>query len=54
MNTKPEMKLALAPELNFVDSYKYNIAAYALAELLGWTTCCRYMSNANGKARQAR
>jgi hypothetical protein len=22
-------------ELNFVDSYKYNIAAYALAEMLG-------------------
>jgi hypothetical protein len=25
----------LTAELNFVDSYKYNIAAYALAELLG-------------------
>jgi hypothetical protein len=33
---KREMKLATgAIELNFVDSYKYNIAAYALAELLG-------------------
>jgi hypothetical protein len=33
---KHEMKLASgAIELNFVDSYKYNIAAYALAELIG-------------------
>ncbi len=33
---KQEMKLATgAVELNFVDSYKYNIAAYALAELIG-------------------
>ena len=33
---KREMKLASgAIELNFVDSYKYNIAAYALAELIG-------------------
>jgi hypothetical protein len=33
---KPEMKLATGGvELNFVDSYKYNIAAYALAELIG-------------------
>jgi hypothetical protein len=33
---KREMKLASgAVELNFVDSYKYNIAAYALAELIG-------------------
>jgi hypothetical protein len=33
---KREMKLANgAIELNFVDSYKYNIAAYELAELLG-------------------
>src|SRR5713226_144743 len=31
---KSEMKLATSTELNFVDSYKYNIAAYALAELL--------------------
>jgi len=31
---KSEMKLATGTELNFVDSYKYNIAAYALAELL--------------------
>jgi hypothetical protein len=29
------MQLASGPELNFVDSYKYNIAAYQLAELLG-------------------
>ena len=33
---KREMKLSTgAVELNFVDSYKYNIAAYALAELIG-------------------
>jgi len=32
---KPEMKLSTGTELNFVDSYKYNIAAYGLAELLG-------------------
>jgi len=32
---KSEMKLATGTELNFVDSYKYNIAAYALAELIG-------------------
>jgi hypothetical protein len=32
---KAEMKFASGTELNFVDSYKYNIAAYALAELLG-------------------
>ncbi len=29
------MQLATGPELNFVDSYKYNIAAYQLAEMLG-------------------
>ena len=35
---KREMKLANgATELNFVDSYKYNIAAYELADLLGMT-----------------
>jgi hypothetical protein len=33
---KSEMKLAMSTELNFVDSYKYNIAAYALAELIGF------------------
>ena len=32
---KARMELASGTELNFVDSYKYNIAAYALAELLG-------------------
>jgi hypothetical protein len=32
---KAVMDLATGPELNFVDSYKNNIAAYALAELLG-------------------
>jgi hypothetical protein len=33
---KREMKLASgAVEMNFVDSYKYNIAAYELAELIG-------------------
>jgi len=32
---KAVMQLAQGTELNFVDSYKYNIAAYALAELIG-------------------
>jgi hypothetical protein len=32
---KAVMQLASGTELNFVDSYKYNIAAYALAELIG-------------------
>src|SRR6202140_2854056 len=32
---KPRMELASGTELGFVDSYKYNIAAYQLAELLG-------------------
>jgi len=32
---RPKMQLASGPELNFVDSYRYNIAAYQLAELLG-------------------
>jgi hypothetical protein len=32
---KPTMQLASGIEANFVDSYKYNIAAYQLAELLG-------------------
>jgi hypothetical protein len=32
---KPRMELASGTELAFVDSYKYNIAAYQLAELLG-------------------
>lgn len=32
---KAVMELARSTELNFVDSYKYNIAAYALAELIG-------------------
>jgi len=33
---KPRMQLASGTtELNFIDSYKYNIAAYQLAELLG-------------------
>jgi hypothetical protein len=32
---KAVKQLAMGPELNFVDSYKYNIAAYELAELLG-------------------
>jgi hypothetical protein len=33
---KPQMKLSSgAIEVNFVDSYKYNIAAYELAELVG-------------------
>jgi hypothetical protein len=32
---KPTMELASGTELTFVDSYKYNIAAYQLSELLG-------------------
>jgi hypothetical protein len=32
---KLEQKLSSGTEFNFVDSYKYNIAAYRLAELLG-------------------
>lgn len=32
---KPVMQLQSGTEVNFVDSYKYNIAAYGLAELLG-------------------
>jgi len=32
---KPAMQLSAGTELNFVDSYKYNIAAYELAELIG-------------------
>ena len=32
---KAVMQLAMGPELNFVDSYKFNIAAYELSELLG-------------------
>ena len=34
MNTRPGWSLR-GVELDFVDSYKYNIAAYELAELLG-------------------
>jgi hypothetical protein len=34
-DTKPTMQLATGTELGFVDSYRYNIAAYRLAELLG-------------------
>jgi hypothetical protein len=32
---KSEKQVGMGTEMNFVDSYKYNIAAYALAELLG-------------------
>jgi hypothetical protein len=32
---KPKEELRSGIQLNFVDSYKYNIAAYALAELIG-------------------
>jgi hypothetical protein len=32
---KPSVEFASGTELNFVDSYKYNIAAYQLAEMLG-------------------
>ncbi len=32
---KAKMEMLRGTELNFVDSYKYNIAAYRLAELLG-------------------
>jgi hypothetical protein len=50
-----EMRLASGKvELGFVDSYKYNIAAYRLAELLGLDEILRFMSNASGKARPAR
>ena len=50
MNTKPTMQLASGTELDFVDSYRYNIAAYGLAELLGLDDMCRCMSNASGRA----
>ena len=50
MNTKPPCSLPPAPELNFVDSYKYNIAAYVLAELIGIDDMCRFMSSASGGA----
>jgi hypothetical protein len=33
--TKPTMQLASGTELGFVDSYRYNIAAFRLAEMLG-------------------
>jgi hypothetical protein len=32
---KPVKQLSMGTEVNFVDSYKYNIAAYGLAELIG-------------------
>ncbi len=32
---KSSKQIGIGTELNFVDSYKYNIAAYALAELIG-------------------
>src|SRR5882724_4846875 len=32
---RPTMEFATGTELNFADSYKYNIAAYVLAELIG-------------------
>src|SRR5229473_222864 len=32
---KSQKQIGMGTEINFVDSYKYNIAAYALAELLG-------------------
>lgn len=32
---KASAQVGIGTEMNFVDSYKYNIAAYALAELLG-------------------
>ena len=35
MNTRPTCSLLAGSEMNFVDSYKYNIAAYTLAEMLG-------------------
>jgi hypothetical protein len=34
-DTKPTMQLASGTELGFVDSYRYNIAAFRLAEMLG-------------------
>ena len=41
-------------ELNFVDSYKYNIAAYRWPNSWAWTTCCRSTWSANGKAKRVR
>ncbi len=32
---KAQKQLGIGTEINFVDSYKYNIAAYALSELIG-------------------
>jgi hypothetical protein len=38
---KTEMKSSSErTEISFVDSYKYDIAAYVLAELLGLEECC--------------
>src|SRR5258708_8658495 len=34
-DTKPTMQLASGTELGFVDSYRYNIAAFRLPEMLG-------------------
>jgi hypothetical protein len=50
---KPRMELGTGTELNFVDSYKYNIAAYQLAELLGIDDMLPCMLNANGRAMLA-
>jgi hypothetical protein len=51
---KPRMELASGTELGFVDSYRYNIAAFGWLSCWAWTTSCRSMSSANGKAIQAR
>ena len=37
-------------EMNFVDSYKYNIAAMRWLSWLAWTTCCRSMWRVRGVA----
>jgi hypothetical protein len=51
---KAKMEMLRGTELNFVDSYKHNIAAYRLAERLGIDDIMPFMSNAVGEATQAR
>src|SRR6202008_1677926 len=51
---KSEMKLESGVTvLNFIDSYKFNIAAYELAELIGMDTCFPFTWSANGRATRA-
>jgi len=47
-------QLGIGSEMNFVTPTKYNLAAYALAELLGVEILLPCMSNVNGKALRAR